>query len=211
MKLRIRQLHKSLGRQTLMHSVDLDCEDGEIICVLGGNGAGKSTLLAMVAGIISPDAGTIWIENADGRVADDRRFHIGYLPENPNPMPWLGVAEWLSVVASLRRSEPPAPELLEALDLSPILHHRLDALSLGQRRRVHIAAALVGDPWVLVADEPTNGLDLQGVPALLQLLEARRRKGRAALIATHDRAFADTVSERHVRLEGGSLTSMDRR
>ena len=123
-------------------------------------------------------------------------------------MPWLGVAEWLSVVASLRRSEPPAPELLAALDLNQILHHRLDALSLGQRRRVHIAAALVGDPWILVADEPTNGLDVQGVPALLQLLDARRRKGHAALIATHDRAFADAVSNRRVRLEGGRLTPM---
>jgi ABC-type multidrug transport system ATPase subunit len=209
MKLRLRQLWKSLGRQPLLRSLDLDCADGETICLLGENGTGKSTLLATIAGVISADAGTISIEEADGRVADDRRFHIGYLPENPNPMPWLGVAEWLSVVASLRSSEPPAPELLAALDLSPVLHHRLDALSLGQRRRVHIAAALVGDPWILVADEPTNGLDVQGVPALFHLLEARRRNGRAALIATHDRVFADKVSTRHVRLESGRLTAID--
>jgi len=205
MKLRIRGLRKSLGPQPLLHSVDLDCADGETICLLGENGTGKSTLLAMIAGIMSPDAGTIAIEAADGRAVDDRRFHIGYLPENPNPMPWLGVAEWLSVVASLRRSAPPSAELTAALDLNPIMHHRLDALSLGQRRRVHIAAALVGDPWLLVADEPTNGLDVQGVPALLELLEARRRSGRAALIATHDGVFAEAVGDRHLRLEGGRV------
>jgi ABC-type multidrug transport system ATPase subunit len=205
MKLRIRGLQKSLGRYPLLRSVDLDCADGEIICLLGENGTGKSTLLATIAGIMSPDAGTITIDDAEGRVVDDRRLHIGYLPENPNPMPWLGVGEWLSVVASLRRSEPPSPELTAALDLNPVMHHRLDALSQGQRRRVHLAAALVGDPWLLVADEPTNGLDVQGVPALLELLEARRQKGRAALIATHDTAFGDAVSNRHLRLEGGHL------
>jgi ABC-type multidrug transport system ATPase subunit len=125
-------------------------------------------------------------------------------------MPWLGVAEWLSLVASLRRSNAPTPDLLDALVLNPLLHRRLESLSLGERRRVHLAAALVGNPWLLVADEPTNGLDVQGIPALIRLLETRKRNGLAALIATHNRSFAESVGQRCLRLEGGRLTAMSR-
>jgi ABC-type multidrug transport system ATPase subunit len=205
MMLRVRSLDKSIGRQPVLRAVDLSCGDGETICVLGENGAGKSTLLSIIAGIVSPDAGKVWIEDPNGIATMDRRLHLGYLPESPNPMPWLGVAEWLSLVASLRRSAPPTAELLDALDLNPLLYRRLESLSLGQRRRVHLAAALVGNPWLLVADEPTNGLDVQGISVLIELLETRQRNGLATLIATHDRAFAEAVGRRCLRLEGGHL------
>ena len=109
--------------------------------------------------------------------------HLGYAPEASDLPAHLGVGE-LVALAALKRCDPPSPELADRLGVTPLLPQRLGSLSLGQRRRAGLLAALVGDPDLLVLDEPTNGLDADGIAVLAALLRERGGRG-AALVATH--------------------------
>lgn len=154
----------------------------------GANGSGKSTLLKALAGILRRAAGTVSIAGADldGEPVEARR-RLGYAPETPDLFPYLTVRELLEVVAALRgASAASALDLVAALGLPDRAEDRLGALSLGQRRKVTLAAALAGDPAVLLLDEPLSGLDVAALAALRGRLVDAREAGRTLLVATHD-------------------------
>ncbi len=212
--LEVLHLSKYFGTRRVLHDVSLRLGAGERLVILGDNGSGKSTLLGIAAGVLEPDAGGV-----------ARAASIGFAPEKPDMPDHLLVVEWLDVVASLQgaareagearearesREAPEAPEAPEAgegdgleadpLGLRPLLGKRIAALSLGQRQRVSLAAALLGAPEVLVMDEPTNGLDAASRDAVIARLLAS-----TALVATHDRALADAIATRVVTLRSGVL------
>src|SRR5262249_21628906 len=129
--------------------------------------------------------------------------HVGYAPEAAELPPHLGVGELVALVAALKRCSLPPAALVERLGVGPLLKQRLGALSLGQRRRAGLLAALVGDPELLLLDEPTNGLDADGIAMLAGLLREREEAGRAAMVATHDRAFIARVAVAEVEIRAG--------
>jgi ABC-type multidrug transport system ATPase subunit len=184
-----------LDGRPVLTGVAFELGDGEVLAVTGKNGTGKTTLLRVIAGVLDPDEGSVTIKGEPLRRA---RRHLGYVPEGADPPPHLTGAELEGLVASIRRAPPLEGALRERLGVVATRDQRIGSLSLGQRRRACLAAALVGDPWLLVLDEPTNGLDPGGVTLLSALLNERRAAGRAALVATHDFAFADAISARRL-------------
>lgn len=172
---------KSLGQRAVLRDFDLYLERGERVVILGQNGSGKSTLLHIIAAVLEPDAGTLRAPHS-----------LGFAPEKPDIPDHLLVAEWLDVVASLKggRWIDPLPFGVEEL-----MDKRVGALSLGQRQRVSLASAWLGEPELLVLDEPTNGLDTATQAEVMHLLSDK-----SALIATHDRHFAAAVATRVIGL-----------
>jgi ABC-2 type transport system ATP-binding protein len=177
-----------------------------VLVVRGENGAGKSTLLALIAGVLAPDGGRIFIGGRDlGRERERALAGLGYAPDRLDLPPELTTLELLSLVTILKGARPPADDLVERLGARSFWGDRLGALSLGQRRRAALLAALAGDPALLVLDEPTNGLDPGGLEMLVSLLRERTALGRSAIVATHDAAFADLVADARVELRGGQI------
>ena len=174
-------IHKSLGRRAVLRGFDLRLERGERVVILGDNGCGKSTLLSIVAAVLEPDAGSVRAPSA-----------LGFAPETPDIPEHLSVGEWLDIVASLKGLRRMAALPFGVGELS---EKRVCALSLGQRQRVSLASAWLGDPKLLVLDEPTNGLD-----AATQAELTGRLTGTSALVATHDPHFAAAIATRVIGL-----------
>jgi ABC-type multidrug transport system ATPase subunit len=197
MSLRVVDVGKRLGGRWVLRRLALTV-DGGATAVLGANGVGKTTLLRLVAGVLAPDEGQVFLR---GRPLARAHADLGYVPEAADPPLHLTVADLLALVASLRRAAPLAPATSARLGLDALAHQRLGSLSLGQRRRACLGAALVGAPWLLVLDEPTNGLDAAGIELLVQIVTDHIAAGGCALLATHDLAVADTLGARRFVLE----------
>ena len=178
-----------------------------ITVLCGANGSGKSTLLRAFAGILHRSQGTITIAGHDlDRAPVAARRQLGYVPETPDLFPYLVPRELLEVIAELRGGTVTAAlAVLSRLGLEGREDQRIATLSLGQRRKVMIAAAACGDPRVLLLDEPFNGLDIRALHALRGLLLEWRSQGRAIVIATHDSAPLGGVADRVLTVEAGRV------
>jgi len=209
MTLVAKQISKRLGRRVVLANLDLHCGATELVVLRGPNGSGKSTLLRILAGIVDPDAGQITV---CGHALDDggtrARRQLGYVPDATEPLPELLVGEFLELVRALKQAPPAAAELLADLGVSDLPLQRMSTLSFGQRKRVCLAAALLGDPWLLLLDEPSNGLDPDGVRLIATLLGARGARGKATILSTNDEAFAAAVHGTEYRLEAGQLQAL---
>lgn len=204
MSLRVENLSVKRGGRTIVHSFDLAVDSGDVVGIVGKNGSGKSTLLMAIAGVLEPSDGRITISDANvwGSTSERRRARtaLGYVPENADPPGFLRANELWAVCAASRGVDGPAKELTRALDLDELAELPLERMSLGQRRRACLGAAFLGDPALLVLDEPDNGLDTRRAETLVSLLRAHAEAGRAALVATHDRALLDAAGARIVEL-----------
>lgn len=164
--------------------LNLEIQAGTIFGILGPNGSGKTTTLAMILGIIHPTSGHYqWFGEPEG---SNCRKRIGAILETPNFYPYLNAQKNLEIIAHIKKSTPKQiAELIELVGLS----HRKEAVfssySLGMKQRLAIAAALVGDPDVLIFDEPTNGLDPQGIVEVRNLLIEIGKRGKTILLASH--------------------------
>ena len=199
-------LKKRYGGRFVVDGVSLRFAGPGVLVVRGENGAGKSTLLAMIAGVLAPDAGSVTLAGHDLASAREEALGaLGYAPDRLDLPPELTTAELVKLVTILKKAAPPTADLLDRTGVRAFLNDRLGALSLGQRRRAAILVALVGDPALLVLDEPTNGLDVGGLSVLASLLEERTARGKSAIVATHDTAFGERIASASVTLRGGQL------
>jgi ABC-type multidrug transport system ATPase subunit len=204
--LRIDRLTKRLGGRPVVDQVSFQCGDGEAIVLLGDNGAGKSTLLKMVVGIVEPTSGSVLLDQqALHGSAYQMRRHVGYMPETSSPLPHLTVRELLHLVSALKSARFPPADLVTRLGADAFLDQTLATLSQGQRRRACLLAALVGEPWLLILDEPSNGLNPDGQATLVGLLREHIASGGAAVVASHDLGFANAISPRHIQLVQGRI------
>ncbi len=192
------------GGRTIVNDFAFEVATGEIVGIVGKNGCGKSTLLMAIAGVLAPSDGRITIGGANvwGTTAERTRARtqLGYVPESADPPGFLLAGELWALCTASRGARPPTTELIEALGLDELRDLALDRMSLGQRRRACLAAALLGPPALLVLDEPDNGLDLRRLESLVRLLQAHAAAGHAALIATHDAALIEQLDARVVSL-----------
>ncbi|NNE28545.1 MAG: ATP-binding cassette domain-containing protein, partial [Saprospiraceae bacterium] len=160
--LRISNLSKSYGSVQAVRDLTFEVQPGEVMGLLGPNGSGKTTTLGMVLGAIRPDQGSfLWFESGSGH---KERNKIGSILESPNFYPYLSAKDNLKIFCRIKRSSfDEIPELLNMVGLHSRMNSPVRTFSLGMKQRLALAAALVGDPEVLVLDEPANGLDPQGI------------------------------------------------
>ena len=206
------------GTQTVraLDDVSLTVDEGEFVSVLGPSGSGKSTLLHLMGALDTPTRGIVRIAGVDvAALSDDaltdlRRHRLGFVFQFFNLLPTLAAWENVAVpllldgqrLASLR---PRAVALLESLGLGHRVDHRPAELSGGELQRVAIARALVGDPLVVLADEPTGNLDSETGAGVLDVLQRScAERGTAVVMVTHDRNAADR-GDRSVHLVDGRL------
>jgi ABC-2 type transport system ATP-binding protein len=201
--LELDQVGIRLDGRWVVRDIDLVCGPGEAIAVVGENGAGKTTLLRAVAGILPLDRGVITLGGETLRGAMRRR--VAFVPEAADPPGFLTARDLLALTAALRAASPPNEDTRRRLYPASLEDARIDTLSLGERRRVCLAAALAGDPAVFILDEPENGLDASGADLLVSLLGELRARGALVLIATHDAALRTALGCREVRLAAGRL------
>ena len=182
--LAVNKLTKRYGSLTALDGFDLTIEAGQIFGLLGPNGSGKTTLLAVLLDVLRPSGGGFaWF---DGKDAEHVRRRIGGLLETPNFYPYLNADQNLYIVAEIKRV--PDPQLDSLLDLVQLKDRRrspFKTYSLGMKQRLALAACLVGDPDVLILDEPTNGLDPSGMVEVRELILKIAAQGKTILLASH--------------------------
>ncbi|MFC5829935.1 ABC transporter ATP-binding protein [Nonomuraea insulae] len=204
--LELRAVTKTYGPVKALGGVDLVVGEGETVAVLGPNGAGKSTLLSIALGLRAPASGTARVL---GRAPLEalRAGRVGVLPQESGLLDDVRVGELVAAVAGMY-PDPLTPELaMRAAGIEPIAARRVGQLSGGQRQRVRFALCVVGDPDLLVLDEPTVGLDVEGRRALWHEVRARTARGRTAVFATHYLTEADDYADRVVLLAGGEVVA----
>ena len=192
MDIAITGLRRSFGRVTALRGVDLTVHSG-MFGLLGGNGAGKTTLMRIMAGVIAPGKGQVRIGGHDMTTRSGRRNvqrRLGYVPQELGLYPDLSPREFLDYVALLKGLDDPTArrrqvgELLDMVGLADVAGRRMKGFSGGMRRRVGIAQALLGDPALLIVDEPTAGLDPQERIRFRTLLAGLAGQ-RTVLLSTH--------------------------
>ena len=181
MAIHIQHLNKHIGKQHVLHDVNLTIGDGEVIGLLGPNGAGKSTLMKIMVGV--------W--GADSSTATDIRLPqtIGYLPEQNPLYEDMFIREYLRFFVGLRVKDQSSThqiveQLIERVGLTPEANKKIGQLSKGYRQRIGLAQAMIGDPELLILDEPTTGLDpnqLEDIRALIREMG----KDRTVILSTH--------------------------
>jgi putative ABC transport system ATP-binding protein len=199
-----------------LRGVDLTVARGEFVALMGPSGSGKSTVLNLVGGLDRPTSGQVWINGTELSASDEltltrhRRQHVGFVFQSFNLLPRLTAEE--NVALPLMFGGVPESErlararaLLERVGLGARLAHRPSELSGGEQQRVAIARALVGQPALLLADEPTGNLDTAtGVEIMALLKELNREQGLTLLVVTHDPEVAAFAS-RIVKLRDGQV------
>jgi len=217
--LRAAGLVKSFGEgrasRRILDGADLDVQGGELVAVLGRSGTGKSTLLHVLGGLDRVERGTIEVagERVDGaserRLAALRRRRIGFVFQFFHLLPELSGEANVRLAARVRGADPRAheraTELVERLGLRAVAGLSPAQLSGGEQQRFAIARALVNDPQLVLADEPTGNLDAISGAEVLRLLREQADAGRAVLLVTHDDA-ATAAADRVLRLDEGRLS-----
>ena len=204
------------GARRVLDGADLDVEPGEVVAVLGRSGTGKSTLLHLLGGLDRADAGTIEVAGEDVAGASEaalsalRRREIGFVFQFFHLLPELTGEGNVLLAGRVRGAHPRAAErggeLIERLGLRDVATSLPHQLSGGEQQRFAIARALVNDPSVLLADEPTGNLDAEAGAEVLRLLRAGADEGRAVVMVTHE-AGATAMADRVLRLDGGRLVA----
>jgi ABC-type lipoprotein export system ATPase subunit len=215
---RARGLVKTFGEgraaRRVLDGADLDVEPGEVVAVLGRSGSGKSTLLHLIGGLDRADAGTIEVAGEDVTGASEaelsvlRRRHVGFVFQFFHLLPELTGEANVLLAGRVRGAHPLAAarggELIDRLGLRHVAGSLPHHLSGGEQQRFAIARALVNDPAVLLADEPTGNLDAEAGAEVLRLLRVGADEGRAVVMVTHE-ASATAMADRVLRLVDGRL------
>lgn len=215
-KLYTQELIKNYAKRPVVNKISVNVNEGEIVGLLGPNGAGKTTTFYMMVGLISPDSGTIRLDDTD--ITDypmykRARLGIGYLSQEPSIFRYLTVEEnILAILETLpitreeryRRMK----ELLEEFDIADLAKAKAYLLSGGEKRRVEISRALVTKPKFILLDEPFTGIDPIAVMEIQQIISRLRDKGLGVLITDHNVRETLKITERaYIMYEGKILIS----
>ncbi|MFP6576859.1 MAG: ABC transporter ATP-binding protein [Pirellulaceae bacterium] len=196
-----------------LDNLTLSIDQGEFVAIRGASGCGKSTLLSLIGGLALPTSGTVSVleqEISSMNSADRAKFratHVGFVFQMFHLLPYLSVMENVLVAARPTHQEEDqqkATELLEQFSLQDRLWHRPAQLSAGERQRVAMARALLAQPGLLLADEPTGNLDPGNSVTVLKLMQQFHEQGGTILLVTHDEQAAG-FADRSIVLEAGQL------
>ena len=216
--IRTTNIAKSFGDLQVLKGIDLEIRQGEIISIVGASGAGKTTLLQIIGTLMQKDQGKVWIDDTDvdslkeKQLARFRNQKIGFVFQFHHLLPEFTAFENVCIpgyIAKRSRKEVDAraKELLTFLSLGDRLEHKPKELSGGEQQRVAVARALVNEPVVILADEPSGNLDSQNKKELHEMFFVLREKfNQTFVIVTHDKELAG-MSDRMIRLKDGQILS----
>ncbi len=216
----IRNIEKKYDSLKVLKGIDLDINRGEIVSIVGPSGAGKTTLLQIIGSLERPDAGSVSYDGEniltlkDSRLARFRNGNIGFVFQFHQLLPEFSVIENVAMPALIKgenRSEAfaRATKLIEYLGLGERITHRPSQLSGGERQRTAVARALINNPKVILADEPSGSLDSQNRAELHRLFfDLRRDMGQTFVIVTHDESLARDT-DRIIHMRDGVITNIE--
>jgi ABC-2 type transport system ATP-binding protein len=204
----IQGLTKRFGPVVAVDDLSFEVDQGTVVGFLGPNGAGKTTTLRTLLGLVTPTAGSTSIDGKPYRELTDPIRHVGAVLEASSFHPGRSARNHLRVVATaaglpLDRAD----QVLDQVGLTQAAHRRVGGFSLGMRQRLGLATALLGDPQVLILDEPANGLDPEGVHWLRGLLRQLADQGRTVLVSSHVLAEVAQTVDQVVIIAGGRLVT----
>jgi len=210
--IRVEGLTKRYGALRAVDGLSFEVEPGEIFALVGPNGAGKTTTLKVLLGLARPDAGTVAIGRRGLPPHDARaRQELGYVPQRVEFAPGRSVADVLGFFADLRGLGPAAVDAaLARVGLSALAGRRASELSGGYTQRLSLAQALLGDPPLLVLDEPTASLDPEATWEFRSLVEQLRREGRTLVLSSHLLGEVERVADRVLILVEGRRAALER-
>ena len=206
--LEVRNVTKTYDDRKVVQDVTFDVKPGEIFALLGQNGAGKTTLIRMITDITRPDAGSILLDGES--VTSSSRPRIAYLPEERGLYRKVSVLEALAYYGELKDMSPKvarreAVELLEEVELAGWAKKKVHELSKGMQQKVQMCTVLIGDPKLLILDEPFSGLDPVNVKLLEDILRKRRQAGVTVLLSTHQINKVEELCDRCLMIHRGHM------
>ncbi|CEQ08512.1 sulfate-transporting ATPase [[Clostridium] sordellii] len=192
-KVKVSNLQKKYNNNTVLKGISFDVDDGTIFALLGTNGAGKTTTLECMEGILKHSSDQIYINGKIGV-----QLQSSSLPEGIKAIEVLKLfAMWNSTIVDIG--------LIDRLGLTGILKKQYKEMSTGQKRRLHLALAMTGDPDVIFLDEPTAGLDVEGRVALHEEIKRLKNHGKTIIIASHDMAEVEALCDKLAILKDGEI------
>ena len=202
-------LRKAYGGRTVLEGIDLTVRPGELLALLGPNGAGKTTTVEIVEGYRRADAGSVRVLGEDPRHGGTPlKARVGVMLQGGAGLePRATPRDLLALFAAFHASPRPASELIDRVGLAPVAGTRVRRLSGGERQRLSLAIALVGDPEVLILDEPTAGMDPEARRSTRELVASLRDEGRTILLTTHDLGDAERLADRVAILHRGRIVA----
>lgn len=212
----IKGVTKSFGSLQVLKGIDLRIEKGEIVSIVGPSGAGKTTLLQILGTLDKPDNGSVVVDGIEtstlstNKLSEFRNMHLGFVFQFHQLLPEFTAIENIMIPAYIAGMKPKetrnrAEELLEFMGLSDRATHKPNELSGGEKQRVAVARALMNNPAVILADEPSGSLDSKNKEELHKLFfELRDKFGQTFVIVTHDETLA-TLTDRTIHLKDGRI------
>lgn len=212
----IKNITKSFGSLQVLKGIDLHIDRGEVVSIVGPSGAGKTTLLQIIGTLDRPDTGTVCVDGIDvtrlsqKKLSDFRNQHLGFVFQFHQLLPEFTAIENIMIPAyiagmSQKQAKQRAKELLDFMGLADRATHKPNELSGGEKQRVAVARALVNNPAVILADEPSGSLDTKNKEELHQLFfDLRDKFGQTFVIVTHDEQLA-SITDRTIHLRDGVI------
>lgn len=210
----VRHLTKKYGKHTALEDLVFSVEEGQIYGFLGPNGAGKSTTMNIMTGYLAPTGGEVTVCGHDMmREPEKAKQHIGYLPEVPPGYPDMTVLEYLTFAAELKRipkkeRKEQIANVMEMTKVTEVSERLIKNLSKGYRQRVGLAQAVLGEPDVIILDEPMNGLDPRQIMEMRDLIKDLGRK-HTVILSSHILSEISAVCDHIMILSGGKLIASD--
>lgn len=199
-------LHKGFGSVRAVDGVTLKVEPGEIVAFLGPNGAGKTTTIDMLLGLSGPDSGSVRVFGESPRAAIAHGL-VSAVLQTGGLLKDITVRETLDLTASLFADTRPVAEVMQRAGITEIANRRVGLCSGGQQQRLRFAMALLSDPGLLILDEPTTGMDVEGRRSFWAAIRADAARGRTVLFATHYLDEADEYADRIVLMSRGRIVA----
>ncbi len=208
--LKIININKKFGDKTVLSNLNLEIADGEVYGLVGANGAGKTTFMSIVAQVLNPDSGEVWVDDKRIRSMNDLSGNIGFVVDIPAMFEYMTAAEYLTFLMSgqnFSREEEKAKiaALLSAVGLREVENKRIKAFSRGMKQRMGIASGLVSNPKVILLDEPSSALDPEGRVEVIGIIDSLRKQGKIVVLSTHILSDVDRICDRVGLVVRGNL------
>lgn len=211
--LQVKQISKKIGKKKIIQDISFDVHKGEVFGLLGPNGAGKTTIIRSIVGLISMSEGEVWI--AGKNIKKDFKSaisNVGAIIENPEFYKFMSGWDNLKQFARMSRkkiSDDELKRIVETVKLTPAIRKKVKTYSLGMRQRLGVAQALIHSPGLLILDEPTNGLDPQGMAEFRDLIKQLAANGTSVLISSHLLSEIQQITQRFAIINQGIVTHIE--